>query len=161
MLKIANFGFGTVVKFVENFFQSVWIVIRSLCLQPLLTIGLVWLILIAFLPGEKITSTFITVFLILAGMGLIYAILGTAYKIIAYIKSTPSRKRKKKKTVVSVSEVTEEDRRGKPMYFRVKQNPKYVMAEYPDRYELYYDDDGDLKLVQVKQKEQEEQNGND
>lgn len=25
-----------------------------------------------------------------------------------------------------------------PIVSRVKQNPKYVMAEYPDRYELYY-----------------------
>lgn len=27
----------------------------------------------------------------------------------------------------------------RPRYFRVRQNPKYVMAEYPDRYELFYE----------------------
>lgn len=34
-------------------------------------------------------------------------------------------------------------------YFKVKQNPNYVMAEYTDRYELYYMTAGGLKKVRT------------
>ena len=37
----------------------------------------------------------------------------------------------------------------KPMYFRVKQNPEYVMAEYSDRYELYRIVDGGLRKIRT------------
>ena len=37
----------------------------------------------------------------------------------------------------------------KPKYFRVKQNPNYVMAEYSDRYELFQITQQGLKSVRV------------
>lgn len=37
----------------------------------------------------------------------------------------------------------------KPMYYRVKQNPEYVMAEYSDRYELFKIVGGGLKKVRT------------
>lgn len=37
----------------------------------------------------------------------------------------------------------------KPVYFRVKQNPEYVMAEYKDRYELFKIVNGSLKKIRV------------
>lgn len=36
-----------------------------------------------------------------------------------------------------------------PRYFRVAQNPKYVMAEYSDRVELFYDSPRGLKYVRT------------
>jgi len=36
-----------------------------------------------------------------------------------------------------------------PKYFTVKQNPKYVMAEYEDRYELFYRDSDGFKRRRV------------
>ena len=36
-----------------------------------------------------------------------------------------------------------------PKYFTVKQNPKYVMAEYSDRYELFYRSESGFKRVRV------------
>ncbi len=36
-----------------------------------------------------------------------------------------------------------------PRYFRVKQNPDYVMAEYDDRYELYLIKDGNLRKIRT------------
>ncbi len=36
-----------------------------------------------------------------------------------------------------------------PVYFRVAQNPKYVMAEYADRVELYYETPRGLKYVRT------------
>ena len=38
----------------------------------------------------------------------------------------------------------------RPRYYRVRQNPKYVMAEYPDRYELFYERSaGDWQYVRT------------
>ena len=36
-----------------------------------------------------------------------------------------------------------------PQYFRLKQNPNYVMAEYPDRYELFKVDNGSMVKVRT------------
>lgn len=36
-----------------------------------------------------------------------------------------------------------------PQYYRVKQNPKYVFAEYADRYELFYDNGYNLAKVRT------------
>ncbi len=40
----------------------------------------------------------------------------------------------------------------KPVYYRVKQNPNYVMAEYTDRYELYKKTESGLVKVRVDKK---------
>ncbi len=40
-----------------------------------------------------------------------------------------------------------------PKYYKVKQNPQYVMAEYSDRYELYYKTGQGLKKVRTDYKE--------
>ena len=41
----------------------------------------------------------------------------------------------------------------KPKYFKVKQNPNYIMAEYMDRYELLVKTESGLKLVRTDYKE--------
>ena len=38
---------------------------------------------------------------------------------------------------------------AKPNYYRVSQNPKYIMAEYPDRCELYYDTGSGMKYIRT------------
>lgn len=37
----------------------------------------------------------------------------------------------------------------KPKYYRVRQNPKYVMAEFADRYELYLETNGSLQYIRT------------
>jgi hypothetical protein len=49
-------------------------------------------------------------------------------------------------TVASMQEVLVDNA---PRYFRVKQNPDYVMAEYADRYELFLITDGGLKKIRT------------
>lgn len=49
------------------------------------------------------------------------------------------------KIVENAIEKTEEQ----PKYFRVKQNPKYVMAEYTDRYELFLDTGSGYEYVRT------------
>ena len=51
----------------------------------------------------------------------------------------PLRKNKQKKSVY-------------PIYFAVKQDPRYVFAEYEDRYELYLKTESGLKYVKTDMK---------
>ena len=37
----------------------------------------------------------------------------------------------------------------KPNYYRVAQNDKYIMAEYPDRYELFYDTGAGMRYIRT------------
>ena len=48
-----------------------------------------------------------------------------------------------------LTEHTATKKSDKPYYFRVSQNPKYLMAEYEDRYELYYEGKDGLKFIRT------------
>lgn len=76
-------------------------------------------------------------------ISVVYAILTTIKKLLGIGKKVkkskgmqivePERKTKtEEEQTVSVEQPIE-----KPRYYRVKQNPDYVMAEYSDKYELY------------------------
>lgn len=76
-------------------------------------------------------------------ISVVYAILTTIKKLLGIGKKVkkskgmqivePERKTKtEEEQTVSVEQPI-----GKPKYYRVKQNPDYVMAEYSDKYELY------------------------
>lgn len=157
MLGINCTGVSKIFRFVDKFFQVIWIVIRRLCLQPLLTVGVVMAVLAACLPKEKLGVSFIITFIVLILLAIVYAIIGIIVGVVAYIREG-KKKTKKKKVEVGVDEILSGTVKGGATYYRVAQNPKYVMAEYPDRYELYYDDDGELKFVKVtlKTKERED-----
>jgi hypothetical protein len=47
------------------------------------------------------------------------------------------------------AQTTQNAQTGQPQYFRVKQNPNYVMAEFPDRYELYRLSGGNMIKVRT------------
>ena len=147
MLYAPCFGLGGAVRFIDKFFRALCRVIEKLSLQPLLAVLAVWLILLALLPEKKITLAFIIIFLVLMGLALVYAIVATTYKILIYISESPSR-RKERRVRAETFEESEVERET-PSYYRVTQNPDYVMAEYSDRYELYYDDGGKLKYIKT------------
>ncbi|MBQ7235558.1 MAG: hypothetical protein IJX03_00175 [Clostridia bacterium] len=76
-------------------------------------------------------------------ISVVYAILTTIKKLLGIGKKVkkskgmqivePERKTKtEEEQTISVEQPIE-----KPRYYRVKQNPDYVMAEYSDKYELY------------------------
>ncbi|MBQ7164613.1 MAG: hypothetical protein IJU84_10235 [Clostridia bacterium] len=144
MIKVACFGIGKFTGFIDKFFQAVWTVIRRLNLQLLLTVAVVWLIVAAF---GGMTFGVLIVFTVLAGLALAYAIIATAYNLVKYIREAPAEKSKKKPSVKDIPEDGKTE--NGPVYYRVAQNPRYVMAEYPDRYELYFDNDGELELVKI------------
>jgi len=159
MLRINCFGLSKVIGCVDKFFQVVWIIIRRLCLQPLLTVAVLMAVLAACLPDDKVGEKFFITFAVLFGICLVYAIIGVIVGVTAYIRS--GKKKSKKKVEVAVEDIITASVNGGATYYRVAQNPKYVMAEYPDRRELYYDDDGELKFVKVILKTKEREEGND
>ena len=159
MIKPICFGFGSTVKIIDSFFQFIWNIIRTLNIQLLLTVCALWFILANVLPGEALTTAFWVIFAVLAGISAVYAIAATLYSFVRYLRESSKKSPMKKEPVeISIKDVTEEE---KPVYFRVAQNPKYVMAEYPDRYELYYDNDGELQFVKITPKQKDNPgNGN-
>lgn len=157
MLKIKTFGFGRFVKGVDGFFGGIWMVISRLSLYPLLAVGLIWLILSNFLPEEKITEKFNIVFFVLACVCVAYAFCATVYNVVNYLKTSKNGKKRTDKTKeITMDDVAQAIVSDEPTYYRVAQNPKYVVAEYRDRNELYYDDDGELKFVKMSLKNKEE-----
>ena len=157
MQKIKFFGFGSFVGLIDGIFGGIWKVISRLSLHPLLTVGAVWLILSRFLPEEKTSGSFNTVFIVLACVCVFYAVCATIYNVARYIKNAKSTKKNKKRSKeISMEDVAQAIGSDDPVYYRVAQNPRYVVAEYKDRNELYYDDDGELKFVKMTLKNNEE-----
>ncbi|MBP5307537.1 MAG: hypothetical protein J6Z34_00180 [Clostridia bacterium] len=155
MIKIACFGFVKFAELTDKFFQAVWTVIRKLNLQPLLTVAVAWLVTVA-LGGSSVTA--LTVFVILAGIAAAYAVAATAYNFVRFLKEAPARKARER----NVKDIPDDGKtENGPVYYRVAQNPRYVMAEYPDRFELYFDNEGDLELIKVTLKNREERTADD
>lgn len=83
---------------------------------------------------------------------LVYAVVRTVTGILGI-----GGKRKKKSTAEIVETAPAEEKPApaeeiapqRPTYFRVRQNPEYVMAEYPDKYELYRDTGKGLEYVRT------------
>lgn len=155
MIRVCCFGFKGIYNFVDSFFQAIWVVVRRLCLQPLLLVGVCWVCFLALADNAKANSEINLLFAILTGLSFAYAVAATLYNVLIFVKETKSQPKQKKQRIVSVAEITSNQVGEKPSYYRVAQNPQYVMAEYSDRYELYYDDGDKLKFVKVTLKENE------
>ena len=155
MIKPICFGFGSAVKIIDSFFQFIWNIIRTLNIQLLLTVCALWFILANVLPAKALTSAFWVTFAVLAGISAAYAIAATLYSFVCYLRDSSKKPKKTEPVEISIKDVTEEQ---KPIYYRVAQNPKYVMAEYPDRYELYYDNNGELQFVKITPKQKDNPN---
>lgn len=146
--------FKTILTFVYNIFNV-------LNLVPALFISLVGLVL-------YVTGTFNTypvvalIFQLLLIAAVIYAIVATGRKLLGLdkrvkkskgmqivsdnesAKDTVKEKKKEKDLATQNVQVAE-----KPKYFKLKQNPDYIMAEYQDRYELFLITDAGLKKIRT------------
>lgn len=148
--------FKTILTFVYNIFNV-------LNLVPALFISLVGLVL-------YVTGTFSTypvvalIFQLLLIAAVIYAIIATGRKLLGLDKRV---KKSKGMQIVSDKENAKdkdnekfekkeddlptqtEQVAEKPKYFKLKQNPDYIMAEYQDRYELFLITDAGLKKIRT------------
>lgn len=150
--------FGLIKKLLVLIFKFLYIFIKFLNLQFACVVALVGLVLFltGAIPSSSLATTLFYVFLVLS---LFVAIIST-------VKNLLFPRAKKEKTnrggVQIVETETEDDgidnapssennetaneppnvnsvqtKSNYPVYFAVKQNPNYVMAEYEDRYELF------------------------
>ena len=166
-----NLIFGTIKSIIVFIFKIIYKIIAFLNLQFSLLIALVGLVL--FLTGvfegrDELTS----VFLVILICSVVFSIIGTLFK---WLNISPKRK---KRGNVKISNENSADNGANanvnldmqnlntqnanlqgdvvngtltkyPIYYTVKQNNAYVMAEYEDRYELYLKTPSGLKKVRV------------
>lgn len=154
---------------IKSIFGAVFGVINKILsifnLQPTALILLIGIVLYFTGTMEK-TPILLTVFQLLVVVSLVYAIVSTIKSILGLGKKVKRSKGAQiinndqqapvsapiNQTVPVAPVVMEQE---KPVYFRVKQNPEYVMAEYKDRYELFKIVNGSLKKVRTDYKDGE------
>lgn len=146
--------FKTIFSFVYKFFNA-------LNLIPALFVALIGLVL--YVTGTLNAYPVVAViFQVLLVVTAIYAIVATVRKLLGLDKKV---KKSKGMQIVSDDEKQNagdqatqqassaekplEKVADKPRYFKLKQNPDYIMAEYSDRYELFLITDGGLKKIRT------------
>lgn len=150
--------FGFIKKIISIFFKGIYTIISVLNLQFLLFVGVVGGIL--YLMGVvKENQTVKILLIVFAGLAVIYAVVVTFMKLFGLNKPRKRRDNKPKRNKIEAEEDTEsfsplevkeeKVKEIQPKYFRVKQNPNMVMAEYEDRYELFDVTDGDMKKIRT------------
>lgn len=169
--------FGIIKKIFVFIFKFIYIFVKFLNLQPAVLVGLVGLIL--YLTGklDGTGGALSTIFYILLILSLFYSIIKTIQSIL-FPNREKKRKNDRKVGIVDNKDQTEENvndtvktvtketvgtpnvtttktvqeevkEKVKPIYYAVKQNPDYLMAEYPDRYELYLKTDKGLVKIRT------------
>lgn len=97
-------------------------------------------------------TTLYLAFQILLVTSIVFSVLVSVYKMIKP-KNKP-KEQEEKPQVIDAEKVKEKPMKQKKQkevakYYRVSQNPRYVMAEYSDRVVLYYQKDNKLKLIRT------------
>lgn len=153
--------------FFKTIFSFLYKLLALLNLQPALFVALIGAVLY-FTGVMNDYPVVLILFQVLLVFSAIYAIVATIRKLLGLDKRVKKSKgmqivggaaeseNKKEQavnnqtlsgqTVASMQEVLVDNA---PRYFRVKQNPDYVMAEYADRYELFLITDGGLKKIRT------------
>lgn len=147
--------FGIIKNIFVTLFTIVYKIFALFNLQLTLLIALIGVILYFTGVFEQNTAILI-VFYILLIISISYAILSTIKKLLGLDK-----KIKKSKGAQIIDAKTEEESSAEaqqeknqpktktPTYFRVKNHPDYVMAEYNDRYELFRKTEEGLKKIRT------------
>lgn len=142
-------------KFLKAVLGLIYKVIAYLNLQPILLVSLIGVILYftGVYDNNQVVRICLQVTFILSAL---YAIGATIKNLLGF-----EGKIKRTKGAQIVEEQGKEEQPQEvenkeqpvavetPKYFRVKQNPDYVMAEFSDRYELYRVADGGLQKIRT------------
>lgn len=179
MLYVRSFViFGAIRAVFSAIFGVLYKIISIFHLQPLLfcaVAGALAEIAFGWIGGSR--AGFILFHLLLC-LCVVYAVISLIFSILS-----PRRKREKRRDAAQIvsdfgREAEEEEKRAEPLrapapaaddrlwpprphltreerpvYYRVRQNPEYVMAEYADRCELYREAEGRLIYVRTDYKE--------
>ena len=151
---------------IVGIFKLIYKVLSFFNLQPTLFVSLIGVIL--YLTGTfKANPTVLFIFQIALIITLVYAVVESIVKMLGV------KKQNKKSKGMQIVKQTDEQMLGlppqnnnqsnlpsnnqqyasnqvsQPKYFRVKQNPNLVMAEYADRFELFKILDGQLVRIRI------------
>ena len=153
--------FGIIKKFISMVFTVVYKILSVFHLQLTLLVLLIGAVL--FLTGAlNKNPTVLLVFQIILICSIVHAIISTLKGMLG-IKKKPKKSKgaqildtdgdkKENETVKNTENAVERQvqvEQDTPTYFRVKQNPEYVMAEYKDRYELFRITKDGLKRIRT------------
>ncbi len=143
------------IKFVAEAIAFVYKIISLLHLQLTLLVVLLGFILFVIVGIEPNGVIFI-IFVIALFLSILVAVVGTVRSLLGL------NKKKDKKRSAQIVETpsqpinnfptpqqNEDNASETPLYFRAKENPNYVFAEYSDRYELYKISNGQLVKIRT------------
>ena len=139
--------FGGLKKAVKVIFEAVYKVLSFFNLQFTLLVGFVGLILYVtglFHKYPQIRVWFLVAIIASVFLGL-FLFIKKLFKKSKKLEDKAERGNVQTVRVESQATETKEEieksstviQNDKPKYYKVAQNPNYIMAEYPDRYELY------------------------
>jgi hypothetical protein len=150
--------FEVVAVFIKYLFK----ILKSLHLRLLFIICLAGVFLELVFSKLSGNVTYLIVFLTLAGFALVrFIFLNFDNYFIKNIKIEKSEKIEKKEEITkqyeeeippltNIKTIQPQTKiNKKPFYYRVSQNPQYIMAEYNDRYELFYEGKNGLKYIRT------------
>lgn len=142
------------MKFIiKALFGLIYKILSLFNLQPTLAVVLVGALLY-FTGVMNANATVRFIFQIALILSFVYALIETVKNLLGL-----NKKVKKSKGIEMVSVQDEQNKNPqtqqensserKPVYYRVKQNPNLIMAEYLDRYELFKVENGALVKVRT------------
>ena len=152
--------FGAIKTVFGAIFKTIYGILGLFSLQPLVFCAVAGALLeIAFRAVSGSDAGFILFHLILC-LCVLYAVLRTVYRLLGLGRKKIKRReraqilsdfeeREERDNVSPPARSPEPPREERPRYYRVKQNPKYVMAEFRDRFELYLETDGSLQYIRT------------
>lgn len=151
---------GIISKIIKTIFKIVYKILSVFNLQATLFVLIVGAIL--FLTGV-LTDSILVIFYVALVLSIVYALFATVRKLLGLDKRVSKSKGvqivKEEKPAPIATEtphvepvpvyIAQPTESNVPKYFKVRQNPNYIMAEYPDRYELYLKTPQGLKKIRV------------
>lgn len=151
---------GIISKILKTVFGIIYKILSVFNLQFTLFVLILGVIL--YVLGVFENTVYLSVFLGVLALSVVYAILATLKKAFGFnLKDEKSKPKRTHETVEQVQmadenqesnyyrEEEKEEAVTYPKYYAVKQNSNYIMAEYQDRYELYLKSSSGLKKVRV------------
>ncbi len=158
---------GFLFRFVTEAIKLVYKIIDTFNLQIALLVFLIGFIVFV-IAGVEASGAIFTVFIVAMFASILLAVFGTVRNLLGLDKK-PKKKRgaqivdsqqvvieEQPKTYVAsnIPQARQEQVEGQyqaqqPVYFRTKQNPDYVFAEFSDRYELYKISSGQLVKIRT------------
>ena len=150
---------GAIRKFFKTVSTFIYKILKAFRLHLTLLVDLTGIILFFCGVFEDNATAELIYFIVLIA-SIFYAVIGTV-RAVLFPKPKEEKKRAKVDIVKNDSETddgVEETAEEKPIFYKVKQNHSYIMAEYKDRYELYVKTPEGLKKVRTDYKEKQIEN---